>query len=217
MPVLNRPSRDSSAWWQSKPTDLGRLQRQIQALLVACSECHGERKWAFESTILGSNASILHDLEIGGSATIAGNTLVVDHVPAHATAIGVPATVLDPHAASAPVAPAGATSEHSTPRGDRALSADLHRALLSIAERILGTASVEVQRNFFDAGGTSLKMLQLCDRVREELGVSNTLVDVYRHPTVQVLARFIGGHSTGVEVVDDACRRAAMRRERLRL
>jgi acetyltransferase-like isoleucine patch superfamily enzyme/aryl carrier-like protein len=166
---------------------------------------------------VGSNASILPDLEIGEGATIAGNTLVVDHVPAHATAIGVPATVLDPHAASAPVASAGAIPEHPAPRGDGTVSTDLHRALLSIVERILGAASVEVQRNFFDAGGTSMKMLQLCDRVREELGVSITLVDVYRHPTVQDLSRFIGGHSTGVEVVDDARRRAAMRRGRLRL
>jgi acyl carrier protein len=75
---------------------------------------------------------------------------------------------------------------------------------------------VQPQRNFFDLGGTSLKALQLCERVREHLGVSIGVLDVYRYPTLHELARFIGGHSSIAAVADDGRRRAALRRDRLR-
>jgi acetyltransferase-like isoleucine patch superfamily enzyme/aryl carrier-like protein len=162
---------------------------------------------------VGSNASVLPDLEIGEGATIAANTLVVDHVPANATVIGVPGAILD---ANATVVPEAATTPRLVVGGERAADSGLHEALLGLVESVLGAQVVQPQRNFFDLGGTSLKALQLCERVREHLGVSIGVLDVYRYPTLHELARFIGGHSSIAAVADDGRRRAALRRDRLR-
>jgi aryl carrier-like protein len=54
---------------------------------------------------------------------------------------------------------------------------------------VLGVERVGVGDNFFELGGTSLLIAQLRTRLRGSLGVEVTLVDLFRHPTVESLAR----------------------------
>jgi serine O-acetyltransferase len=47
-----------------------------------------------DHVFISCNSSIIGAVSIGDSAVIAANTLVIDDVPAGATAIGVPARIL---------------------------------------------------------------------------------------------------------------------------
>lgn len=162
---------------------------------------------------VGANASILPDLHIGEGATIAGNTLVVDHVPAHATVLGVPGTLLDVRAGPGRWAEA-APPPLSGPGADGVET--LQQTLLQLFASVLDHESVAPQRNFFDAGGNSLKALQLCRLVNERLGVAIDAIDLYRHPTVHDLVRHLRGSPPPVEATHAGQRRAALRLERLR-
>lgn len=55
-------------------------------------------KWAFpvigDGVFIGAGARILGDIVIGDDAKIGANAVVVNDVPAHATAVGVPARVI---------------------------------------------------------------------------------------------------------------------------
>ncbi|WP_020379997.1 condensation domain-containing protein [Nocardiopsis baichengensis] len=62
---------------------------------------------------------------------------------------------------------------------------------------VLGTDEVDAARNFFDAGGTSLRMARLQDLLRERTGRLVPMVDLFRHPTVGGLAAFLDGDGPG--------------------
>lgn len=168
-----------------------------------------------DGAYVGSNASILPDLRIGGGATIAANTLVVCDVPAGATALGVPATLVQASgtgtmaaAADEPRAAAIAASTGSPVNGGTLASgiADAMREVLSLAEVPHGS-------NFFDLGGTSLKAIQLSRQLGERCGIAANALDVFRFPTVAALAAHYGGSSAS-DGLSQARQRAAMRRGR---
>ena len=54
---------------------------------------------------------------------------------------------------------------------------------------ILKIPTVGLQTNFFDQGGHSLLLLQVQDRLKEELGVEIPVTDLFKYPTVEALAR----------------------------
>jgi serine acetyltransferase/acyl carrier protein len=184
---------------------------------------------------VGSNASILPDLTIGEGATIAANSLVVSDVPPGATAIGVPASIVEARefasGASSLPGRAGASFDGrlgagvgaSAVRLSRAsafaslLPDDLEAELLDIVARVLGRDSVPLDGNFFDVGGTSLKALQLRQQLHGRFGVEVQLVDLYQHPSVRSLAHFLREDAPGADVGSVAGRRAALRRRRSRL
>ncbi len=199
-----------------------------------------------EGVYVGSNATILPDLVIGDGATIAANSVVFSDVPAGATAMGVPASILSVDgipgkdesgqgaagkaAAGKGVAVAATgSSDAGGPaavpdpcggepwRSDPEVEVELQAELRAVMGRVLGLEDVAPNGNFFDLGGNSLKALQLCEAVRVALGVSLQLVDIYRYPTMQALAGLLGGNSGPEDPgMRRAQQRAAMRRSRRR-
>jgi amino acid adenylation domain-containing protein len=65
---------------------------------------------------------------------------------------------------------------------------ELESALAAIWTTVLGGPRVGVLDSFFDLGGHSLTATQLVARVRRELGVEISIVDVFQQPTVAALA-----------------------------
>ena len=157
---------------------------------------------------VGSNATILPDLKIGDGATIAANSVVFSDVPAGATAIGVPANILD-STREVPPAPARPAPDGLDP------DEEAEAAVRAVMQGVLGIDRIPPDANFFDLGGTSQKALELCERLRERFSVALQLVDVYRYPTLHGLTLAMGG---GAPPSDDglsrAQQRAALRRSR---
>ncbi|MFJ8476078.1 phosphopantetheine-binding protein [Kitasatospora sp. NPDC094011] len=64
-----------------------------------------------------------------------------------------------------------------------------------IWREVLELPEVETEDNFFDIGGHSIMLHMVRDRVAERLGKDVALVDLFNHPTVNSLARFIDSGS----------------------
>ena len=102
--------------------------------------------------------------------------------------------------------------------------AGAERQIAAIWQQVLGVERVGRQDNFFDLGGHSLLLVQLHQRLREELDLKISMVEIFQHPTVAALAEF---HKRGEAEADpradfeqaqeaaDRIRKAAARQRRL--
>jgi acyl carrier protein len=91
---------------------------------------------------------------------------------------------LDRHALPVPQAFA---SQRST--GQTAPRNDTERLIASVWQEVLGLDRVGVTDNFFDLGGHSLLLVQVHARLRDVCTPEIPLVDLFRFPTVESLAR----------------------------
>ena len=91
---------------------------------------------------------------------------------------------VDRRALPAPLT-AEASSAEAIPRSA------LERSIAGIWKEVLQVGTVGLNDNFFDLGGHSLLAAQVHARLRESLGLEVAMVDLFRHPTVSALARFL--------------------------
>ena len=85
----------------------------------------------------------------------------------------------------------------SGPEGGRATP--LERSIAAIWCDLLGLERVGRDRNFFDLGGHSLLVVQLQERLQEELGRPVSVIDLFTWTTVAEQARFLGGGAAPAE------------------
>ena len=62
--------------------------------------------------------------------------------------------------------------------------------MATIWRKVLNTARVGIQDNFFVLGGDSLKAIELIATINEKLESSLTIADLYTHQTIEQLSRF---------------------------
>ena len=91
-------------------------------------------------------------------------------------------------------------------------------ALLRIWRRVLGRPRIDMHDNFFDAGGTSLKAVQILAMIRKELDRELSIVTMFECPTVATLAARLAGRPAPPIRSETAAsrgnrRRAALARE----
>jgi natural product biosynthesis luciferase-like monooxygenase protein len=88
---------------------------------------------------------------------------------------------------------------------------DAEAMIAEIWQRALGVPTVSTRANFFDIGGHSLLVVQVLKELRERVAKPLHMTDLFKHTTVESLARFI---SDGVSApqVDRGRRRADARR-----
>jgi hypothetical protein len=84
-------------------------------------------------------------------------------------------------------------------RGNVPPRTELERLLAGVWQQVLGLPTVGVHDNFFDAGGTSLKLAALLSKLNEALGERLPLVALYEFPTVASLARSLAARGPGPE------------------
>jgi carbonic anhydrase/acetyltransferase-like protein (isoleucine patch superfamily) len=156
-----------------------------------------------ERSYFGTNASILQDLKIGIEATVGANSSVVGDVPDRATAMGVPAQIITmesttplPVSASAPTDP------------------ELEEKIKEIWVEILNVETIDSTVNFFDAGGTSLKAMQVFESLRQVTQAPLSLIDVFRFPTIESLINHLQANDN--PQISQASKRAQLRRQRMR-
>lgn len=92
---------------------------------------------------------------------------------------------------------------------------DLERQVAEVWSRVLELDEVGVTDRFFEAGGTSLTLLRLHRELVGSVAPSLSVRDLFRHPTVAALARFIsdtGPDDSGHDDVAAALARAGRRR-----
>ena len=87
----------------------------------------------------------------------------------------------------------------------------LIEAVGALVAEILGR-QVHPQQNLFDCGATSLHIVRLQRRMKEELGSRLGVVELFRLPSVAALAGALAGEA-GPDAVDAGLARAARRRQ----
>ena len=87
----------------------------------------------------------------------------------------------------------------------------LTTALLDIWRKVLGRSRIGLNDNFFEAGGTSLRAVQVIAMIKKTLKKTLSIVTLFECPTVALLAAKLGSTSGGVlaETLTSGARRAA--------
>jgi amino acid adenylation domain-containing protein len=124
--------------------------------------------------------------------------VALDRIPRNANG-KVDAAALPP---PGEIAVAGALDEPATPT---------ERVLAEIWCEVLEVPAVGVLDNFFDLGGHSLLVHLVHDGIVQRLGAWPALVDLFEHPTVRALARFLDAGAEPPAVPDVAAGRLAGR------
>jgi natural product biosynthesis luciferase-like monooxygenase protein len=83
---------------------------------------------------------------------------------------------------------AEATSENFV-----APASDAEAAISAIWQRALGVSKVGTRDNFFDIGGHSLLVVQVLKEMREAFPKPIQMTDLFRHTTIEALAKFVSG------------------------
>jgi amino acid adenylation domain-containing protein len=89
----------------------------------------------------------------------------------------------------------------------------VERILADLWGRALGLEKVGIHDRFFDLGGHSLLMVKVQTEIRRALGCDLPIADLFRFPTVALLARHLEQPPTGENRVQKARDRARQQRE----
>ncbi len=117
------------------------------------------------------------------------------------------------------ICPAIEANQRTAGNGEASSSDELPQTLagkiLGIWRRVIGNSRVGMNDNFVDAGGTSLKAVQVVAAIRRELNLHLSIVNIFECPTVRLLCEKLEpGKSTGGSV-NAAIERGARRRQQL--
>jgi hypothetical protein len=97
---------------------------------------------------------------------------------------------------------------------------DIERDLAQIVREVLGLESVGVHHTFFDLGGTSVDLVRIHAKINAQLGRDMRVVDLFRRPTISLLAEYLSRGDDGLALerteAEAAKRRDARRRRRQR-
>lgn len=63
--------------------------------------------------------------------------------------------------------------------------------LVRLWQEVLGSESVGLDTNFFELGATSIHLVQVQRRIREELGREVPVLELFEHPTIRLLAALL--------------------------
>jgi len=85
------------------------------------------------------------------------------------------------------------------------------QSIADVWREVLGREKVGIHDNFFEVGGSSLLLVRIHARLREVLGREVTMVQLFRNPTVQSLARFLETEERESRALADAEDRAQRR------
>ncbi len=64
--------------------------------------------------------------------------------------------------------------------------------IAAVWKDILQIDSVSIEENFFDLGGDSLLLVQVCERLKKELSHGLSVVDMFQYPTIKKLSDYLG-------------------------
>jgi aryl carrier-like protein len=86
---------------------------------------------------------------------------------------------------------------------------DLERRIGTVWREVLDLPAVGVHDNFFESGGSSLKIVKLHSRLAAALGMDVAVTELFRHPTIAALARHLT-EEPRVEALQEAVQEALL-------
>ncbi len=102
-------------------------------------------------------------------------------------------------------------AQRHRPKSAGAPRSELENRIAAVWARTLGSDQVELEQNFFDAGGDSLMAVELHQALRRELAQPVEVVDIFRYPTVRALAARLGERTDAPLDLRDIQRRVERR------
>ncbi|HEX2704766.1 MAG TPA: phosphopantetheine-binding protein, partial [Candidatus Lustribacter sp.] len=88
----------------------------------------------------------------------------------------------------------------------------LEQSIAQVWQTVLGLASVGVDDNFFDAGGTSIRLVAVQSGL-QALGRPVSVIDLFQYPTIRSLARHLSDRDNRADIGQPSSdRRIAARR-----
>ena len=76
-------------------------------------------------------------------------------------------------------------------------SNDAEQKIAAVWKELLGVSKVGRDSNFFDLGGHSLLVIRVASKLEKTFARKLPVTEVFRHPTVKLLARYLTGHEDG--------------------
>jgi (S)-beta-tyrosine adenylation enzyme len=89
------------------------------------------------------------------------------------------------------------------PRGNSGPSTSSERAMAAVWSELLGVEQNSTDDTFFAAGGHSLLLPLLLDRIREHFGVQLSIWDYFANPTIAGLSALVDSQSASPEAVNE--------------
>ncbi|HEY4572893.1 MAG TPA: phosphopantetheine-binding protein, partial [Thermoanaerobaculia bacterium] len=93
---------------------------------------------------------------------------------------------------------------------------ELERSIAAVWREVLGVERVGVHDNFFESGGSSLLIVKLHGRLNEALGTDIPIMELFRHTTIDALARKLAEAPPAAEAAPAEAPQAEQARERAR-
>ncbi len=89
---------------------------------------------------------------------------------------------------------------------------EAEQMITEIWQRALGLAKIGTRDNFFDIGGHSLLVVQVLKELREKVSKPVQMTDLFRHTTIEALAKFVVGEAEPSVALNRGKARAEARR-----
>jgi len=115
---------------------------------------------------------------------------------------------------SFPMTPSGKLDRRALPKPDDARpelhaeyvapGTDFERQIAGIWQGLLGIEKVGMNDNFFDLGGHSLLVVQVCAKLREALGREIEVIELFQYPTISSLASHLSPGQVETSPLEDA-------------
>jgi acetyltransferase-like isoleucine patch superfamily enzyme len=176
--------------------------------VVAANAVLNARVRLGDRVYVGSNATVVPEVTVGADATIAVGSAVLGDIPAGVTAMGIPAEIFQTHGG---VSSATRSSVHVADQ-------EFRRAIAGVWQEILHLDHVGDDENFFDLGGSSLTACHVSERLRSAIGHEVRVLDIFRYPSVGVLAAHLWQkHAAGLAPTSMAGRAEIRKQLRQRL
>lgn len=92
---------------------------------------------------------------------------------------------------------------------------ELEQQIAHIWQDVLSIEHISLQDNFFELGGDSISLVQALERLNETLGVSLTLVDLFKYPSIEALVQQLSGKEDSESPSEKGVARAQARSQQL--
>jgi hypothetical protein len=93
---------------------------------------------------------------------------------------------------------------------------EMEQALVNIWKEVLQVDKIGIHDNFFEVGGHSLLMVQVYSRLREVVRKGISMVDLFKHPTAHMLAKYLSQEQKDEPALQQSQERASARKEAMK-